>query len=501
MAQDDTQKLYEQGLAAVEVGDKQAAIDLFMQVVEADETNLDAWVELSKVLNDPNEKRIALTTILQLDPGNNYAKAALQATERKPGALALDNEIAPGITRRLLRTVILIAAVYTLVVCGLAFAIGSTISGQQQAAAREIAQLNAGVTQTQQAIINAQETVIAEQTAEAEAATATAFAISSPTPTITPTPDFPTAIPPTPTATEITLRVLEPPPSTISGTIVATGGRSVLGSGFRNLYQFPVVARTEGVRLERDIAQAPTVDKDGTRLVFMRFIPASNAWTLHSIDPRNPESPGIDLNAIWQNVGLVDAAEPRLSADGRYMVFVAPPVGATNNQVYLVNIEARTAVRITNDGDNYASVAISPDATRVVAIRETSGSADLVLIDSSSGSFRQDLLTNNGGTLLESSPAFSADGTQIVFSAANISTPDDNDLYIIRLVGTSGTPIPIVSTTANEIHPIFSPDGQYVAYSANPAGFSNIFIFELATSTTYQLNAGEEDFFVGGWWQ
>jgi hypothetical protein len=68
--------LYE-GALALRNGDKQRAQELLLQVVEADETCVEAWLWLSGAVDDPEDQRTALENVLALHPENRYARQGL----------------------------------------------------------------------------------------------------------------------------------------------------------------------------------------------------------------------------------------------------------------------------------------------------------------------------------------------------------------------------------------------------------------------------------------
>lgn len=184
---DKAKKLFDEAMEANLTGNTARASDLLKQVVEEDPNNVTAWLELSKLLTDRDERRMALTTVRQLDPNNDYAAAELEALE-KSAPVEDQSEIAPGIPRKLARTIALGLAAYTLVVCGATFLIISAINGQKAAREAEVALLNLNQAQTQTAIaVNA--TVAVETATQAAAeANATLLVQVSPTPSPTPTP-------------------------------------------------------------------------------------------------------------------------------------------------------------------------------------------------------------------------------------------------------------------------------------------------------------------------
>jgi Tfp pilus assembly protein PilF len=70
------QMLYD-GALAVQQGDLERARDLLLQVVEADEQNVEAWLWLSGAVEDVDDQQTALENVLALDPDNRAAHDGL----------------------------------------------------------------------------------------------------------------------------------------------------------------------------------------------------------------------------------------------------------------------------------------------------------------------------------------------------------------------------------------------------------------------------------------
>lgn len=65
------------GAVAVQKGDKQRAMDLLMLVVQADESNEEAWLWLSGAVDDLEDQQIALENVLAINPRNQAARQGL----------------------------------------------------------------------------------------------------------------------------------------------------------------------------------------------------------------------------------------------------------------------------------------------------------------------------------------------------------------------------------------------------------------------------------------
>lgn len=68
----------DEGIAAALGGEKKRACDLLLRVVNADEKVEEAWLWLSRVVDNPSDRLIALENVLALNPGNALAKAGVQ---------------------------------------------------------------------------------------------------------------------------------------------------------------------------------------------------------------------------------------------------------------------------------------------------------------------------------------------------------------------------------------------------------------------------------------
>lgn len=73
----DLDETLQRGIAAARAGQKETARTLLLQVVEADETQIQGWLWLSEVVDGPEDKEVCLENILALDPHNVFAQDGL----------------------------------------------------------------------------------------------------------------------------------------------------------------------------------------------------------------------------------------------------------------------------------------------------------------------------------------------------------------------------------------------------------------------------------------
>ncbi len=88
MDQDKINSLLNEGIAAARSGQAARARDLLMQAVEADETNESAWLWLSSVVENLEDRQVCLENVLALNPNSVAAQKGLawidqQRAERK----------------------------------------------------------------------------------------------------------------------------------------------------------------------------------------------------------------------------------------------------------------------------------------------------------------------------------------------------------------------------------------------------------------------------------
>ena len=75
-------QLIESAMEAIKRGDKNKAFDLLKQVLTADPNDLDAWLVLEKITDQPERKRQILDRILRIDPVNQAAREKLTNLDR-----------------------------------------------------------------------------------------------------------------------------------------------------------------------------------------------------------------------------------------------------------------------------------------------------------------------------------------------------------------------------------------------------------------------------------
>ncbi len=89
MSEPDLETLLRQGITAARASRREQSRQLLLQVTALDERNILAWLWLSTVLDDLEERRICLENVLTLDPGNQHAQLGLARLDQPPPAPAV----------------------------------------------------------------------------------------------------------------------------------------------------------------------------------------------------------------------------------------------------------------------------------------------------------------------------------------------------------------------------------------------------------------------------
>lgn len=87
--------LLQEAVTAAKAGQRERARDLLTRVVERDETNVDAWWQLSQVVASPDDRELCLENVLTLDPEHAEAREALGSVRRDRVRINSSPDITP----------------------------------------------------------------------------------------------------------------------------------------------------------------------------------------------------------------------------------------------------------------------------------------------------------------------------------------------------------------------------------------------------------------------
>lgn len=513
MGDDYASDLLQRGLTAMDVGDNEAAVDYLRQAVEADPDSLEGWEALANVVDDPDEKEVALNQVLRLDPDHKQAQKELNKIEKKRKRAEANpirgdgnEEWVPGIKRRELRIAIIGLGIFTVVVFGAAFALISSVNQREAQFQAEVAAQETRVAQVTETSVAAG---IASQTAEYQAqldATSTQLALTTATPTPTETPNLPPTFTPTAGATEMITRLFELPPAEVTGTIYGWGGPAIVSREYLELRTYPLASDGAYTQLNDDLVKNVSVNESATVATYQRYFTSQSLAAIYQVNLVDPEVLPTDLDFIYTSDSIFTAFDPQTTRDGNKMVFIGQDITEERTGVYMADLTTNEVVVISRDSAQYRQPTISDDGSYIAAVREDeAGRVDLILFDltqplTESGFVTVDL-TIDGEAIIEAYPRFSPDAGLLAYSAAASSTPNNHEIFIIGLSNGQPAPgnIPVATAPYDEIWPVFSPDGNYLAYGARVTDTYDILIRDLSGNDVYQLTEDESSNFPGDW--
>jgi len=230
------------------------------------------------------------------------------------------------------------------------------------------------------------------------------------------------------------------------------------------------------------------------------------------------------------------AAIQKGAADGtarRYLLHQAaqrPAAMAPRSLITLVDRQGK-AVQTVGELGSYSQPALSPDGTRVAVIRNDQGKTHVWVLDVATGKATQ--ITSDAAP--HASPVWSPDGKQIAYVANQnevYRTASDGSgngeliykhtpgstvfltdwsvdgqlcfwlsdvIYGLPLEG-DRKPVVLVSN-AGARGGRFSPDGRYLAYSANPSGTFAVYVAPLKTDDGKPLQVSKDPALGGIFWR
>jgi Tol biopolymer transport system component len=212
---------------------------------------------------------------------------------------------------------------------------------------------------------------------------------------------------------------------------------------------------------ERDFD--PAWSPDGRRIYFAFYREGTVAIWRVSVSGGRPER---------ITLGTASETHPSISRDGARLAYSAGmPAGMPSRWVILLDRDSGAEASLTDRKTEFMA-AISPDKKQMVIASDRYGPYfDLYLQPlvgmKPSGPARR--LASQGGNL--SHPVFSPDGRWIAYYAI---LGDQRDIWTIPVAG--GSPIRFTDDPAPDYHPAWSPDGAKLAFVSEREGAGRIYV-------------------------
>ncbi|MBK8136277.1 MAG: PD40 domain-containing protein [Chloroflexi bacterium] len=494
--------LLRQAIELAQANKRVEARQLILKVVTQDEENARAWMLLARVTPDLNERRTALMNVVNLEPFNTKAQQALAELE---GKMAISRAVGDDPEkrsrgRRIVRVFLyFLLTVMTLIIVGVLILVMIKNNERKDDVAEVTNARETYVRQTSVAALAIEATATAVQQAIVDI---TSTYVAFPTLTFTPRPTLPPENTSTPTVTPTASLTPIASPQGLTGQIIGWGGRLAT----EGETDFPIIfisvtdgaiTQVSGSNRGQNVTAINT-----SRVIYQRYFRDVFRSELSKLDAVSGISEA--MSNEWDGTTLLvgETQWPHLTPDGRMLVFSATSPADDTLGIYLYDTLAagEKLRRLTADGNNYTMPTISPDGTRIVAVRSAKSpnppSTDLVLIDVASGTVED--WTTDGDTTVETTPRWSPDGKLVAYVVVNAET--GNGDILLRTTEGIVNVFPVTRTPeTNEIFPVFSPDSRYMAYSSDIVEGYNIFIYDLLTNAFFQLTFDDEAFYPGVW--
>ena len=516
-----------QGIDAARAGEKTSARTSLERVVEQDQRNEKGWFWLAAVVDDISEKKICLGNVLMINPNNERAHDLLQrlqaleqgeqplpsaypapveaesvdkAGPAMPTAAEERAAILGGNKNNNNRTLWYIAAVFgaiatIVLLLVLLMMMGGDKDNAQGNSPSDIG-LNPTTTGDNAVPNNPLPTLPPNITPTPSQTPLPPPATWTPPPTWTPipsnTPLFATSLTPVP-----------PAPASLGGKIIMRSGNVPNDPNNQPI----TIIRPDGTNRQTltgtDRGHTPWLSPDGNRFVFIRFAVGTREYLLQ-FNNLQGTAPQFGIDYWGQSAVLLNPEQPTWSSDGNFIAFTARSGSATADLYRLslldpTGTDSETIQRLTDDDVIESWPTFSPGGRFIVY------AADLSRVDSSAGT---DLriysiadgaisnLTTNGTTVIEAAPDWSPDASQIVFQGQESGSPT-TDIYLISASG--GIPQKIIASDFDDIQPRFSPDGRHIVFSSNRSGNWDVFVYEIATQTVYQVTTDSHTDIANDW--
>ncbi|HKY45094.1 MAG TPA: protein kinase [Pyrinomonadaceae bacterium] len=178
---------------------------------------------------------------------------------------------------------------------------------------------------------------------------------------------------------------------------------------------------------------------------------------------------------------------PALSPDGkRVAVSRIEFQTGTTADIWLIDIERGTQIRLTTDPASDTFPSWSPTGDRIVFVSSRNGATSIYQKPSNGSSPEEPLVSSPE---VKYNPTWSPDGQSIIFAQLNAKT--NTDLYLLSTQGEKKVE-PFVQTNFVDAQARFSPNGRWVAYVSNETGQFEVYV------AAFPLAGGKMPISIGG---
>jgi len=178
---------------------------------------------------------------------------------------------------------------------------------------------------------------------------------------------------------------------------------------------------------------------------------------------------------------------PALSPDGKRVAVSRVEVqSATAADIWLIDVERGTQIRLTTDPASDIFPSWSPTGDRILFVSSRNGVTSIYQ-KAANGSSAEEVLASTPE--VKFNPTWSPDGRSIVFTQLNAKT--NSDLYLFSAQGDKKVEL-FVQTNFVDAQAHFSPNGRWIAYVSNETGQFEVYV------AAFPSDGGKVPISVGG---
>ena len=176
-------------------------------------------------------------------------------------------------------------------------------------------------------------------------------------------------------------------------------------------------------------------------------------------------------------------------------------------RLYRVPVTGGKATSLTPSFGGLASPAVSADGQWVVYVHTYEGRDSLGVVDAAGNHWPRKLVSDSDFLM---QPVWQPDGKALAYIAwDHPQMPWDGTRLQLASIDYDATGMPYISavetvvgdTDTSIFQPMFSPDGQYLAYVSDASGYWQLYIYDLQAKTHTQITTADAEHGIPAWIQ